>query len=104
MLSILGALALLHVQSGCAMQAGPPELSTTEGEGTTLPTAPMDPCASPREGCPCDTPGAEIACKGGTTRDGDYVTCPDGKRTCSVDGTWGECRWPHRYVPPRIHP
>jgi hypothetical protein len=55
-------------------------------------------CANSGEGCPCDEPGQVIECKGPTVRDGNYVTCPAGKRTCSSDGAWGPCVAPKSYV------
>jgi hypothetical protein len=49
-----------------------------------------DPCASPNEGCACDTEGEAVDC--GRLREtfDDYVTCQMGMRTCS-DGAWSAC-------------
>lgn len=51
-------------------------------------------CNPPSEGCACDTTGATIACGEVVSHQGDYVSCSEGKRTCT--GTkWGACVGDH---------
>ena len=50
----------------------------------------VDPCATPNEGCACESYGAVIDCGQVHRRSGDYVSCSLGKRTC-VEGRWGAC-------------
>ena len=47
-------------------------------------------CATPNEGCSCETYGAVIDCGQVHRQSGSYVSCSLGKRTC-VDGRWGAC-------------
>ena len=54
-----------------------------------------DPCATPNEGCECATVGATAECGELDIREGDYVECSVGERTCLDDGTWGECVGSH---------
>jgi hypothetical protein len=105
-LSILGACLLPPILVACLAPTGPENLVDTasalgssESSGEAGAPAIRPVCFWPAEGCPCDQPGLEVLCRGGTTRDGDYVTCPAGRRTCSSEGVWGPCRWPHEYVP-----
>jgi hypothetical protein len=92
---LLGSPCLVAciVTPGEATLADGADLSEPAPSGTEMPST----CAAGGEGCPCE-PGQVIECKGPTVRDGNYVTCPAGKRTCSSDGTWGTCVAPKSYV------
>lgn len=58
--------------------------------GGTNSTGPVDACATPNEGCPCDEPGKVVDCGHIELRSGDYVSCTMGRRTC-MGATWGAC-------------
>src|SRR5260370_16678099 len=47
-------------------------------------------CLSPTDGCPCETEGAEAACKGPKIQSGNYTSCQSGVRFCA-GGVWGAC-------------
>ncbi len=47
-------------------------------------------CGTPHVGCACTTPGAQAACGEVVRQSGTYVTCSEGKMTCT-SGTWGAC-------------
>lgn len=48
-------------------------------------------CATPKQGCACDEPGAAAPCgEVRTTVDG-YASCAEAVRLCGSDGTWGAC-------------
>jgi hypothetical protein len=49
-----------------------------------------DPCATPNEGCACETEGAVADCGRVREQHDDYVTCSMGTRTCA-DGEWSAC-------------
>jgi hypothetical protein len=49
-----------------------------------------DPCATPNEGCACDTEDEVIDCGRVREQHDDYVTCSMGTRTCH-DGEWSAC-------------
>lgn len=51
-------------------------------------------CATPQEGCACDTPGATAECGQVVSSTADVVTCTMGTRTCNA-GTWGTCVGDH---------
>jgi hypothetical protein len=51
---------------------------------------PADPCATPNQGCPCETSAEVVECGKVVEERGDYVTCSLGHRSCDA-GTWGEC-------------
>lgn len=51
---------------------------------------PVDPCATPESGCPCDEPGEVIECGRIKRESADYIACSMGKRTCD-NGYWGPC-------------
>ena len=56
---------------------------------------PVDNCAAPNDGCACSTAGASVACGQVVSKQGDYVMCSEGKRTC--DGArWGACKGDHQ--------
>lgn len=76
------ALALSLIAS-CANDAPP---NAGSGGGADV----LGNCATPQEGCPCDTPGKEVDCGKVESRSGDYVLCSNGKRTCQA-GAWGAC-------------
>ncbi len=63
---------------------------------STNPNPPGGPgaCHAGREGCSCDVPGAVADCGSVVRKDGDYVTCSQGKATCT-DGKWGACVGDH---------
>lgn len=48
-------------------------------------------CATPAEGCPCPVPGALTDCGEIVERTDSYITCTQGVRVCSDQGTWGVC-------------
>lgn len=50
----------------------------------------QDRCATPEEGCDCETEGEVVDCGRTAEKFDDYVTCAEGKRTCT-DGKWGAC-------------
>jgi hypothetical protein len=76
--AIVGATLFVMVgEAGCSKDSGP---------SGTDPQAVGTSCQSPQTGCPCDAPGALVAC--GTT------ACADGYRKCIQNGTvtvWGPC-------------
>lgn len=83
-----GAIIATAVAAACSDQ--PPNLGA--GGSNPLPTSGT--CASPAEGCACDSAGATAACGQVISRQGDYVTCSEGTITC--DGTkWGACKGDH---------
>src|SRR6186713_1313440 len=49
-----------------------------------------DPCATPNEGCACDTEDEVIDCGRVREQHDDYVTCSMGTRSCH-DGEWSAC-------------
>jgi len=59
---------------------------TGEAGGPGIP----DRCASPNEGCPCESEGEQLECGHIREQFDDYVTCQMGTRTCA-DGTWSAC-------------
>ena len=67
----------------------PVPVPSTDG-GVILEGGPVDPCATPATGCPCDEPGEVIACGSIKRQSDDYIACSMGKRTCD-DGAWGAC-------------
>ena len=52
---------------------------------------PPDFCATPNEGCECDTPEESVPCGLAERQVGDYVWCAEGTRVCDSEGTWGAC-------------
>lgn len=50
----------------------------------------VDFCASPNEGCACETEGEAIDCGKVVETYDEYVICSQGTRTC-VDGKWSDC-------------
>jgi hypothetical protein len=62
----------------------------TGGNSTTGSNASGGVCAPGRQGCPCDTDGADAACGTVAGRYGDYVSCAMGRAVCQ-GGTWGPC-------------
>jgi hypothetical protein len=52
---------------------------------------PPDFCATPNEGCECDTPEESAPCGLAERQVGDYVWCAEGTRVCDSEGTWGAC-------------
>jgi hypothetical protein len=82
-LSIGAGLALLGLGS-CSSEHG------TLDPGLSGKPTPGGACASPAEGCPCDTPGATVECGEVVRRSSDFVTCSLGRRTCQ-GGRWGAC-------------
>ncbi len=105
-LAILGVCTISPLLAACAINPGPENMEDgasvlPNGSASSTGSADMpapNACMSPEEGCPCDQPGTEIACKGSATHDGNYTTCPEGKRECASNGVWGPCKWPHAYI------
>jgi len=61
------------------------------GGGDMVPgTVLGDPCATPREGCPCDTAGEEVECGDVEHEASGYVTCAMGTRQCE-GSLWSAC-------------
>jgi hypothetical protein len=84
---LISAWAALAGASGCAdEQPLPPARSGPPGASLD----PADPCATPSEGCPCETNAELVECGRAVEKRGDYVTCSLGHRSCEA-GTWGEC-------------
>ncbi len=54
-------------------------------------------CLNGETGCPCDVEGQTTSCGEVIRRAGEYVTCSEGKRTCS-GGKWGACVGDSVYV------
>jgi hypothetical protein len=52
---------------------------------------PRDACATPNAGCACDEPARVVECGQVQRQAKGQVWCSVGHRTCSGDGTWGEC-------------
>ena len=106
-LAFLGVCAMAPLLVACVVTPGSenmedgasvlPNASASSSGTADMPTAP-NACMTPSDGCPCDQPGTEVACKGTPTHDGNYTTCPEGKRECTSDGVWGPCKWPHAYI------
>lgn len=65
------------------------------GNGVVDPNKPG--CAAPNTGCACETEGLTTACGEVIRRAGDYVSCSQGKRTCT-GGKWGQCVGDSIYV------
>ncbi len=51
----------------------------------------QDRCATPKEGCPCDDPGARIPCGETVSQVNGQEVCGEGERSCNPNGSWGEC-------------
>ncbi len=83
-----GVATLLAVLAGCA---SPVDYGGVEGPGLPSDPTASDPCAVPSEGCPCSDPGQAMTCGDLVQKEGDYVTCSQGARTCGSDGQWGAC-------------
>jgi hypothetical protein len=81
------AVAAVAIAAACSDRPANIDSSGTNPLPTTT-------CASPNEGCACDTAGATADCGQVVSHQGDYVMCSEGKRTC--DGTkWGACKGDH---------
>lgn len=74
---------------GAAHRSQPAELDQ-EGPATLRDQTGIDPCASPRSGCPCDNEGASVECGVVTERRGPYEICSMGTRLCA-EGAWSAC-------------
>ncbi len=74
------------VAAGLVYACGDQKPNALDGTGSVG----TGPCATPDMGCPCDTPGQVVECGKVYQRDGDYVTCSIGTRTC-MGAEWGEC-------------
>jgi len=48
-------------------------------------------CGTPQMGCPCETPGARVACGKKLTGDFNFIYCFQGVRTCLPTGVYGDC-------------
>jgi hypothetical protein len=89
----LSGVAVLLVASavGCAAETDE-HPSTYQYEASPDGSAnPVDPCATPNEGCLCSEVGQIVDCGRVTVQVGDYKTCYEGSRLCSDDGVWGAC-------------
>lgn len=75
--------------SGGGDRLQPAELDQESPSSVREETA-IDPCASPRSGCPCEDEGASLECGVVTERRGPYDICSMGTRVC-VQGIWSEC-------------
>ncbi len=64
--------------------------STASGAGTGGGTVGPTCGETPAIGCPCDTEGAAVDCGHVIHREGDFVSCSAGTRTCS-GGVWSDC-------------
>ena len=53
-------------------------------------TVPQNACATPFEGCPCDTDLQTTPCGVVKDKTNDYAVCQYGARTCRA-GVWGAC-------------
>ena len=84
--TVLGALLLL----GCGPAARPNALGSSPGFDAGIRAGDAGACSSPQQGCPCSVEGATVGCGSVVTRDGAYVTCSQGNRTCTA-GSWGVC-------------
>src|SRR5450432_1852519 len=83
------SLALLALASACSQgRQSAPYAGTTDAGDKPIPNA--DPCATPNEGCACDTPDEVVDCGQVERRSGDYISCTMGERTC-VGAVWGAC-------------
>jgi hypothetical protein len=80
----VGTAALLACSQDTGLDATGAGSGTGGGNATNA-------CASPNDGCPCDTPGTTIDC-GYIKREGEgFRTCGMGKRTCGSGKSWGAC-------------
>src|SRR6187431_1407324 len=87
--AILGVAVVLPL-GGCQSEQGRPDyLQSDSDQGDTVILG-RDRCATPQEGCDCETDGEAVNCGRTTETFDDYVTCSEGKRTCT-DGKWGTC-------------
>ncbi len=83
-----GAIAVTTIAAACSSNTQPGYLDPNNNPN------PPGSCATPGEGCTCPTAGAVVDCGQVISRQGDYVTCSAGKRTC--DGSkWGACKGDH---------
>jgi hypothetical protein len=93
----LAVTAFVLAAASCADGERP----SLAGGGDTIWNMGPDRCATPNEGCECE-PGSVVECAERIERDGDYVTCNTGLRTCGVHGTYGACVGTHvttKYAP-----
>ncbi len=88
----VAALASVIVFAACAQHSGDhaPYSGGDPDAGTDKQAPNSDPCATPNEGCACDTENEAVDCGQVDRRSGDYVTCSMGERTCTA-GKWGAC-------------
>jgi len=89
---LLPLAAIVSMIGACAedpRDSQPVPVPSTDG-GSELEAGPVNPCATPESGCPCDEPGEVIECGSIKRQSDDYTACSMGKRTCGA-GTWGSC-------------
>jgi hypothetical protein len=82
---------LLSFPIGCA--GGEDEHPATYQYQATpaTPVNSADRCATPNEGCPCDTPGEVVNCGKVLVKVDNYETCYEGSRICTNEAAWGPC-------------
>jgi len=76
---LFGGMVVAMAVASCGdRELPPPALGVGAGGGGAIP----DRCATPAEGCKCDTMDEVIPCGEVQVRSGDYVSCSEGERTC----------------------
>jgi hypothetical protein len=83
------ALAALALSCGNKQRASDSSDSDARSATPAEPRAATK-CATPQEGCACDTELEVIDCGSVVRRSGDYTACSMGTRVCQ-DGRWGGC-------------
>lgn len=78
-----------------ACVAGPPNLG--DPDGSIGNPHPGGSCDTPHVGCACTAEGTQAACGEVVRQSGTYVTCSEGKMTCT-GGKWGSCVGDTTYI------